>query len=431
LPVPPPGHGSSEQHGTAYTIRAEAALRAVVLVADFRASQRVLDLGAVSVWPTTFQPVCFRRSSKLIRQSDPEGLHVSLPLSGALRTVRGEEEAEYGPDSLCVVDTSRTVDVHGGDGSLPHTGVGLEVPKALLPLPRNRLDHVTGPRLSVQEGFGALLRQLLTQLARGTDSYRPADGPRLGSVVVDLLSALFAQALEAESSLPPETRLETLVLRIRAFVRDHLHDPNLTPGAIAAANHISRSYLHAAARQVRHRRAPSVRRPHHHPRRGEQVLRSPAFSLRGGAVIVARLVVLRRVGQPGKTGRHAGGTRAGGGSRRRRRPRRLRPVAPPRTLPPRPPRPLPRRCSPPDVIAALARHGRGGPGRRAWIPRTTSSSTAPQHVQAALTCPHTLITLPETEGAGERCHMGAMSRFHQITFDRLDTTLTPATQPTS
>jgi predicted alpha/beta-fold hydrolase len=55
----------------------------------------------------------------------------------------------------------------------------------------------------------------------------------------------------------------------------------------------------------------------------------------------------------------------------------------------------------------------------------------PQRVQAALTCPHTLITLPETEGAGEHCHMGAMSRFHQITFDRLDTTLTPATQPTS
>jgi AraC-like DNA-binding protein len=98
--------------------------------------------------------------------------------------------------------------------------------------------------LSVQEGFGALLRQLLTQLARGTDAYLPADGPRLGSVVVDLLSALFAQALEAESSLPPETRQETLVLRIRAFVRDHLHDPNLTPGAIAAANHISRSYLY-------------------------------------------------------------------------------------------------------------------------------------------------------------------------------------------
>ncbi|MBT1185978.1 alpha/beta fold hydrolase [Streptomyces sp. CJ_13] len=47
----------------------------------------------------------------------------------------------------------------------------------------------------------------------------------------------------------------------------------------------------------------------------------------------------------------------------------------------------------------------------------------PQRVAAALTCPQTLITLPEAEGAGEHCHMGAMSRFQQATFDWLDTTL--------
>ncbi|MGA6160411.1 helix-turn-helix domain-containing protein [Stenotrophomonas sp. NPDC087984] len=212
--------------------------------ADFRASQRLLDLGAVSVWPTTFQPVCFRRTPKLIRQSDPEGLHISLPLSGVLRAVRGEEEAVYGPGSLCVVDTSRPVDIHGGDDASLHTGVGLEVPKALLPLPRNQLDQAARLRLSAQDGFGSLLAQLLTQLARGTDSYQPSDGPRLGSVVVDLLSALIAHALDSDNSLPPETRRQALVLRIRAFVQQHLHDPRLTPRAIAAAHHISISYLH-------------------------------------------------------------------------------------------------------------------------------------------------------------------------------------------
>ncbi|GAA1225544.1 alpha/beta fold hydrolase [Kitasatospora nipponensis] len=55
----------------------------------------------------------------------------------------------------------------------------------------------------------------------------------------------------------------------------------------------------------------------------------------------------------------------------------------------------------------------------------------PQRVQAALTCPHTLITLTEAEGAGEHCHMGAMSRFHQVTFDWLDTTLAPTPTPAS
>ncbi|MER7673732.1 alpha/beta fold hydrolase [Kitasatospora sp. NPDC096128] len=53
----------------------------------------------------------------------------------------------------------------------------------------------------------------------------------------------------------------------------------------------------------------------------------------------------------------------------------------------------------------------------------------PQRVAAALTCPHTLITLPESEGAGEHCHMGAMARFQQVTFDWLDTTLAPSPGP--
>lgn len=201
--------------------------------ADFRASQRVLNLGAVLVWPTTFQPVCFRRTPKLIRQSDPEGLHLSLPLSGALRTVLSEEVTVHNPNSLCVVDTSRPVDVYGGDGSRSHTGIGLEIPKAGVALPRNKVDHAARFNLSVQEGFGALLAQLLTQLAQGVGSYQPADGPRLGAVVADLLTGLFAHALEAENLLTPESHRRTLVLRIRAFVRSHLHDPQLTPRSIA------------------------------------------------------------------------------------------------------------------------------------------------------------------------------------------------------
>ena len=32
----------------------------------------------------------------------------------------------------------------------------------------------------------------------------------------------------------------------------------------------------------------------------------------------------------------------------------------------------------------------------------------------------TLVTLKESEGAGEHCHVGAMTRLHQIIFDWLD-----------
>jgi pimeloyl-ACP methyl ester carboxylesterase len=46
----------------------------------------------------------------------------------------------------------------------------------------------------------------------------------------------------------------------------------------------------------------------------------------------------------------------------------------------------------------------------------------PAIVAKALAAPTTLVTLHESEGAGEHCHMGAMSRLHQTIFDWLDET---------
>jgi AraC-like DNA-binding protein len=68
--------------------------------------------------------------------------------------------------------------------------------------------------------------------------------PRLALTLSDLVSALFAHTLEAGDTLETESRGRTLLLRVRAFVHEHLHEPELTPGAIAAAHHISVGYLH-------------------------------------------------------------------------------------------------------------------------------------------------------------------------------------------
>jgi pimeloyl-ACP methyl ester carboxylesterase len=47
----------------------------------------------------------------------------------------------------------------------------------------------------------------------------------------------------------------------------------------------------------------------------------------------------------------------------------------------------------------------------------------PEQVHAALKCPSHFARLLTSEGAGEHCHMGAMSRLHQTIFDWLDETL--------
>ncbi|MGW1379763.1 AraC-like ligand-binding domain-containing protein [Streptomyces sp. NPDC002446] len=209
---------------------------------DFRASQRVLALGAVTVWSATFQPLVFRRTPKLIRQSDPETYHLALLLRGRVTGAWRHRETDFTPYDLFINSSSLPDEVHSTGA--PVTSVALEIPKALIPLPRDMARRVVGAPVSAREGMGALLGRFLTRLTEDTTPYQPTDAPRLGTVVTDLTAALFAHLLEAGDCLPPETHRRTLTLRIQAFIREHLHDPHLTPATIAAAHHISTSYLH-------------------------------------------------------------------------------------------------------------------------------------------------------------------------------------------
>ncbi|AJT65181.3 hypothetical protein T261_3513 [Streptomyces lydicus] len=207
---------------------------------DFRGTQRVLDLGAVTVWSATFHPQVCRRTPKLIRQSDPETYSLSLGVRGTGAGMWKHRETRYKAHDLFITSTSLPSEVH----STGVTTLAVEVPKSRLPLPRNAAGRIVGAPVSTQEGMGALLAQFLTQLTADTTPYQPSDGPRLGTVLTDLIAGLFAHILESDDSLPPETHRRTLTLRIQAFIREHLHDPHLTPSTIAAAHHISTSYLH-------------------------------------------------------------------------------------------------------------------------------------------------------------------------------------------
>jgi AraC-like DNA-binding protein len=93
------------------------------------------------------------------------------------------------------------------------------------------------------------MADFLLGLDRQAETLQPSDGPRLSTVVLDLMSAWFAQLLEAEATLAPETRGRAMAQRVQEFIRQNLHDPDLTPPVVAAAHHISLSYLHRIFQQ--------------------------------------------------------------------------------------------------------------------------------------------------------------------------------------
>lgn len=211
--------------------------------ADYRGHQRVIGLGDdVTVWPATFDHLVFRRTPKLVRQSDPETYHLSLLLKGEGAADWGREQAAYRINDFHTNSSSRSWDIATGPD--PVTVVGLEIPQSLVVVPGHRVDRFVGGRVSGQEGIGALLAQFLLQLVADTSPYQPSDAPRLGTVVVDLVTAVFAQAVDADLRLLPETHGRTLTLQAKSYIRRHLSDPELTPARVAAAHHISRSYLY-------------------------------------------------------------------------------------------------------------------------------------------------------------------------------------------
>ncbi|WP_405537926.1 AraC family transcriptional regulator [Streptomyces sp. NBC_00075] len=213
---------------------------------DFWAEQRLLELGPVTVWPASFRPTRFHRDARMVRRSDPELYHLSLVLGGGLGVDHAGRTDTHGPQDLYVIDTSRPYDVRppADQDRRMVTGVGVEFPKALLPASPDQVRDLLGRRMSGRDGVGAVLTGFLTGLNQQADSLRPSDAPRLGTALLDLLLAWFAHVLDAEATLPPEIRDRTLTVRIRAFIRQNLHDPELTPPVIAAAHHISVSYLH-------------------------------------------------------------------------------------------------------------------------------------------------------------------------------------------
>ncbi|MDN3352775.1 helix-turn-helix domain-containing protein [Actinomadura sp. DC4] len=208
--------------------------------ADFQATTRNLDLGAVQVTELTFPPVYVSRPPKLIRQSDPETFAVWLGLRGTMEIAQGGRCVELARDELVLYDSSRPY--HGRADAV--TGVEVEFFRALMPIPSNAIARITAIRIPAGEGIPALFHRHLIELIRQAPRFRPADTARLATITLDLMAAMCASLIEADNCLPPETRQRALQAQIHDFVLRNLGDPDLSADTIAAAHQISVSYLY-------------------------------------------------------------------------------------------------------------------------------------------------------------------------------------------
>ncbi|WP_243710855.1 helix-turn-helix domain-containing protein [Actinomadura sp. KC216] len=240
--------------------------------ADYHVRGRLLQFDTLQVTEITLPVSQAYRSDKLIARGDPEVCHLSFSLDGHHEFTQASNSVTVSRGELLFYDSSHpfqgTMFPDGGCAARTSTVVMAQFPRDRLPFRRAAVDRLLATRLPSGQGLGALVLQCLTELSSGFSRHTPADATRLSTIAMDLITALCAHRLEAETAVAPETRHRVLITRIHAFIDAHLADPHLTPASIAAAHHISTSHLHnifsghdtTVAASIRERRLERCRR---------------------------------------------------------------------------------------------------------------------------------------------------------------------------
>lgn len=123
-----------------------------------------------------------------------------------------------------------------------HAHLVVQIPRALLP--SRSVDLPVAVRVLGTAGPGALVSEVLIHLAMCTEPVRMPEAAYLRAVLINLATMLLAR--QATSDTVPNREIESRrrLADILDFIRSRLGDPSLSPGAIAAAHHISIRHLH-------------------------------------------------------------------------------------------------------------------------------------------------------------------------------------------
>ncbi len=223
-------------------------------------------LGPVNVGRVqTSTPHSVHRTPGLIRRGGSELYRVVLPMSGSVRLAQEGRPARLRPGEFAIYDFTRPYEL-AYDSAVQLAVFGF--PRDLLALPRDSVGRLTAVPIAADQGAAALTAPLLRRVVLDLETYSPASAARLCTVMMDLVTTAVAERADQAEALPVESRERTLLLRIHAFIEEHLGEAELSPGLVAAAHHLSVRYLHrlfeaqdtTVAAWIRRRRLERCRR---------------------------------------------------------------------------------------------------------------------------------------------------------------------------
>ncbi|MCK1708431.1 MULTISPECIES: helix-turn-helix domain-containing protein [unclassified Bradyrhizobium] len=180
----------------------------------------------------------FRTPSRIAR-SDQDFVLVALGNRGDGGVVQDGRETVIHPGEFALYDTTRPYELKFKDA---FTQTIFKVPREMLQRRLGRTEALT----ALSFGAGAPLERLaydfIVKLCQNADQLATDHAAALSEQAVDLLAMALSERL-GKTSLPSSTHRSALLYRLKAHIRAHLADPDLSLSETAAALGISPRYV--------------------------------------------------------------------------------------------------------------------------------------------------------------------------------------------
>ncbi len=165
---------------------------------------------------------------------DEGGLLISVQLAGSCIVRQADREAHLTAGDIAWYDASRPYELVFPEGS--HKQAVLHIFPDEFFRSRSLLDH-TATRVPGELGIGHAVAPLLRAIPRSIQDAEVVQADRVTQTAVDLL-------LLSVPASGPRPRASDVLEISRQFIETHADDPDLTPGRVAAAVHLSLGHLH-------------------------------------------------------------------------------------------------------------------------------------------------------------------------------------------
>ncbi|MCK1311923.1 helix-turn-helix domain-containing protein [Bradyrhizobium sp. 23] len=179
------------------------------------------------------------RTPSRIARSDQDFILIALGNRGAGGVVQDGREAVVSPGEFALYDTTRPYELKF-DGIFTQTI--FKVPREMLPRRLGATETLTATSFGPDSPLQRIAYDFIYRLCQSADQIDLHHAAALSEQAVDVLAMALGERL-GKTPLPSSTHRSALLYRLKAHIRAHLADPDLSLSETAAALGISSRYV--------------------------------------------------------------------------------------------------------------------------------------------------------------------------------------------